>query len=149
MEFSTYLDSEWIKFDKIISEIKLACNKPNFFVMEKKTKEFIKTARKLRDYIKKAINNVEYMVPEKLNEMIEFLNGILGAVEFVCNPDFCQYQATAKVRVDICENFIETVKPLLDELDFLLILSGQKADGKTYVSINSSKKSKKKRFRRN
>ena len=48
MEFSTYLDSEWIKFDKIISEIKLVYNKPNFFVMEKKTKEFIKNCQKIK-----------------------------------------------------------------------------------------------------
>jgi hypothetical protein len=149
MEFSAFLDSEWGKFNKIILDIKSACKKPNFFMMEKKTKEFIKTARKLRDFIKKSINEIEYMVPEILKEMHEFLNGIIDAVEIVCNPDFCQYKATAKVRGDICEDFIETVNPLVDELDFLLILSGQKADGKTYLSIErKSNKKSKKRFKR-
>ena len=146
MEFSDILTDKWKKLNEIISDISIACNMPNFSKMEKKTKDFIKMARKLRDYIKKLLNNEENIVTERLEEMIEFCHGLIEAVNLVCNPKFCNYSATKKARTDICEDFIETVNPVIEELGFLYDLSNVKPDGLTYVDIKTKggKKSKKK-----
>lgn len=123
MDFSYTLTLKWIEFVKIIHDIKNQCNTPNFSKLEKSTRLFLKTARKLRDYIKKQSDKLENIIPERLLEMKEFCYGLIDAVKHVCSEHFCDYPPTQKANEDICVDFIETVKPLIKELEFLYKLS--------------------------
>jgi len=123
MDFSDTLTLKWTQFVQIIHDIKKHCNTPNFSKLEKSTRLFLKTARKLRDYIKKQSNKLENMIPERLLEMKECCYGLIDAVKHVCSEHFCYYPPTQKANEDICVDFIETVKPLIKELEFLYKLS--------------------------
>ena len=123
MDFSDTLTLKWNEFVKIINDIKTHCNTPNFEKLEKSTRLFLKTARKLRDYIKKQSNKLENIIAERLLEMKECCYGLVNAVKHVCSEHFCVYSPTQKATEDICVDFIETVKPLIKELEFLYQLS--------------------------
>lgn len=123
MDFSNTLTQKWTQIVKIIHDIKASCNIPNFSKMQQQTKLFIKTARKLRNYIKKESDKIENMIPELLLEMKECCYGLVYAIEYICADHFCHYSATENAKNDICIDFIETIKPLINRLEFLYSLS--------------------------
>ena len=123
MEFSNTLTLKWTQIVQIIHDIKASCNIPNFSKMQQQTKLFIKTIRKLRNYIKKESDKIENMIPERLLEMKECCYGMVYAVEHICTDKFCHYSPTENAKNDICIDFIETIKPLINRLEFLYSLS--------------------------
>jgi len=139
------LDKLFQQINVIITKLAKECEKPNFEQMQKLTISFKKQIRESKDYIKAQLDNVENLVPDKLQEYSEFTNGLLGAIDHVCSDAYCpQYKKNDKAYMEICKDLKFVLKvEVVNQLNVLLPLSKMPSMSQSRVHSKGGKKKSK------
>ena len=139
------LDKLFQQINVIITKLAKECEKPNFEQMQKLTISFKKQIGKCKNYIKEQLDNVENLVPDKLQEYSEFTNGLLQAIDHVCSDAYCpQYKKNDKAYMEICEDLKVVLKvEIVNQLDVLLPLSKMPSMSQSQVHLKGGKKKSK------
>ena len=132
--------------NKIVINLQKACLKPNFYAMSNLTKELKKKIRKTRNIIYQVIHKEEYLLTDILSNMKSYTIYIISIIETVCNKKFCATEPTEYAYSEICENIMETMTILRNNVEFLLKLT-EIPLGKSRSSIKPTKKKNNKKPR--
>lgn len=114
-EFSNNLSRIWKNIDSTIHKIKEECKKPNFYNIESLSKQFKKLIVESRRIVDSLIDpqdesTIENLTIERLDELNQFIYGMVAAIDYVCAETFCYNQASTAARNDICNTQKEIIE---------------------------------------
>ena len=144
------LDCLWNEINSIIIDLEKACKKPNFEQMQILTKKFKRQITKSKNYIKNELKEIDNLVPDKLLEYSQFINGLFAAINHVCSDFYCpKYKNDSKAEQEICSDLKIILKiEVVNELNILLSLVNTPLKKTTKLPLYGGKKSKRKQTRK-